>query len=377
MSVRKKRQGGKASAPSAASAKSPGKKPAATAAQPSDEHAISNELMLESSAELHQAAFKPETMSNMVRNEKRPLGPTALALRRLYANKLAMIGLAYICLLLFSAFVGIHFWKYQYDVMDGNSGLLKPSWEHPMGTDEMGRDLLARVLKGAQVSLLVGIFASLISVTVGVVYGGIAGYLGGGVGRFMMRVIDIIYAIPLLLIVIMMILVMEPDANAKAKALAEGSIAERGEPFIDPRMMVIFLAMGITYWLPMARVVRAKVLQLRDMEFALAARATGVGHARLLFRHLLPNSLGPIIVMVTLNIPEAIFAEAFLSYIGLGVTAPLASWGTLASDGTAFVRTQNVYLLLFPAAAISSTMLAFNFLGDGLRDAFDPQQRNT
>jgi len=181
----------------------------------------------------------------------------------------------------------------------------------------------------------------------------------------MMRGVDILYGIPFLLFVIIFIIVFEGDVTGDTISI-----------FGDySRMYIIFLALGITYWLPMSRIVRARILQLKSSEFALAARALGASHTRVLFMHLLPNTVGPIVVTLTLSIPEAIFAEAFLAYIGLGISAPVASWGTLASEGTEYIR-QAPHLLLWPALAISLTMLAFNFLGDGLRDAFDPRQKD-
>jgi len=238
-----------------------------------------------------------------------------------------------------------------------------PSWRHPLGTDNLARDQLARLLQGARISLLVALAASVLSLCVGALYGGIAGYLGGYAGQVMMRGVDVLYGIPFLLFVVMLILVFEGDLTGAYGSFLGG----------NSRMIIILVALGFTYWLPMARIVRAQVLTLREREFALAARALGAGHARILLRHLLPNAAGPIIVTLTLSIPEAIFAEAFLAYIGLGIGAPAASWGTLASEGTQYINAAP-HLLLWPALAISITMLAFNFLGDGLRDAFDPRQ---
>jgi oligopeptide transport system permease protein len=185
---------------------------------------------------------------------------------------------------------------------------------------------------------------------IGVLYGGISGYFGGRIDSVMMRIVDILYGIPLLLYVILLMVVLKPGLTN------------------------VFLALGLVYWLRMARIVRAQVLGLKELEYVLAARVLGASRRRLIFGHLLPNSLGPIIITLTLSIPEAIFTEAFLSFIGLGVSAPMASWGVLASEGVVTLRSYP-FQLLSPAIAISLTMLGFNFLGDGLRDALDPRMR--
>ena len=214
----------------------------------------------------------------------------------------------------------------------------------------LGRDLATRVCYGARISLSIGIVASLINLGVGVLYGGISGYFGGRVDSVLMRIVDILYGIPLLLYVILLMVVLKPG------------------------LLNVFIALGLVYWLRMARIVRAQVLSLKELEYVTAARVLGANHTRLIFGHLLPNSLGPIIITLTLSIPEAIFIEAFLSFIGLGVSAPMASWGVLASEGVVTLRSYP-FQLLFPAVAISLTMLGFNFLGDGLRDALDPRMR--
>jgi oligopeptide transport system permease protein len=203
---------------------------------------------------------------------------------------------------------------------------------------------------GARISLSIGIVASLLNFTIGVVYGGISGYFGGRVDSVMMRIVDILYGIPLLLYVILLMVVLEPGLTN------------------------IFIALGFVYWLRMARIVRGQILSLKELEYILAARLIGASSWRIILRHLIPNSMGPIIVTMTLSIPEAIFTEAFLSFIGLGVSAPMASWGVLASEGVTSLRSYP-YQLFFPAIAISITMLSFNFLGDGLRDALDPRMR--
>ncbi len=272
------------------------------------------------------------------------------AWRRLKSNKLAMIGLYTIALIILFALLGPLLSSISYSDQDLLQTNKPPSMEHLFGTDSLGRDLFIRVLYGARISLTIGIVASLINLTIGVVYGGIAGFYGGRIDRVMMNIVDVLYGIPVLLYVILFMVILKPGLTN------------------------IFIALGVAYWLGMARIVRGQVLLLKEQEYVLAARTMGAGTGRILFRHLIPNSIGPIIITVTLAIPEAIFTEAFLSFIGLGVAAPLASWGVLASDGVTSLQSYP-FQLFFPAMAISITMLAFNFLGDGLRDALDPHMR--
>ncbi len=218
------------------------------------------------------------------------------------------------------------------------------------GTDAHGRDMFIRVLYGARISLLVALMATIVNFFVGVIYGGVSGYMGGRVDTIMMRLIDLISTIPLLLYVILLMVIIEPG------------------------LKTIILAMGLTFWVRMARIVRGQSLSIKEHEYVLAAKTIGASSRRIIMRHIIPNAMGPIIVSLTMMIPSAIFTESFLSFIGLGVSAPQASWGTLASDALGGLRTYP-YQLLFPAMAISITMLAFNFLGDGLRDALDPRLR--
>jgi len=273
------------------------------------------------------------------------------AWRRLRKSLMAMVGIVTIVVMVAAALVGPYLLPYSYTDMDLSRTNERPTADHWFGTDNLGRDLLARCLMGARISLLVGISAALMNLTIGVLYGGVSGMLGGAADTVMMRVVDIMYGIPVLLIVIMLMVVLEPGLKS------------------------IMVALGFTYWLGMARIVRGQILSLRETEYVLAARTLGAGNWRVLLRHLVPNAIGPIIVTTTLLIPGAIFTEAFLSFIGLGIKEPMASWGALAANGYQAIRSYP-WQLFFPAALISVTLLAFNFLGDGLRDALDPRLRH-
>lgn len=272
------------------------------------------------------------------------------AWRRLKQNKAAVAGLIIILLLTTMAAVGPMISGYTYDEQVLSRTNEPPTGEHWFGTEQLGRDLFTRVWWGARVSLFIGFATAFIVMVIGVTYGGISGYLGGWVDEIMMRVVEILYSVPFLLYVILLMMIMEPG------------------------LKTILIALGAVYWLPMARVVRGQVLSLKEQEFVLAARALGASPWRIIFRHLIPNAMGPILVFTTLAIPEAIFTEAWLSFLGLGVSAPFASWGSLADDGIKAVRSYP-WELFFPAFFISLTILAFNIFGDGLRDALDPRMR--
>ncbi len=300
---------------------------------------------------LNKELFEPlakEVMS--VEKQGQALGYWQDAWLRLKKNKMATIGLCIIIFLLLVAVLGPIFSSHTYDEQNLMLTNQSPSLEHWFGTDNLGRDIFIRVLYGARISLSIGIIASLLNFFIGVVYGGIAGFIGGKVDRIMMNIVDVLYSVPTLLYVILLMVVLKPG------------------------LINIFIALGIGYWLQMARIVRGQILAMKEQEFVLAAQTIGASKMRILLRHLIPNAMGAIIITMTLAIPDAIFTEAFLSFIGLGVSAPMASWGVLASEGVNNLRAYP-FQLFFPAAAISITMLAFNFLGDGLRDVLDPKMR--
>ncbi len=269
---------------------------------------------------------------------------------RLNTNKAAMFGLITLTLLLLMAILAPIFSNHTYYETQLHLKNQPPSSTYWFGTDELGRDLFTRCWWGARISLFVGISASLIDLIIGVMFGAFAGYVGGKTEEWMMRTADVLYAIPYLLVVILLMVI------------------------IGPGIFTIIIALTLTGWINMARIVRSQILQLKELDFVKAAIALGASRRRLLLCHLIPNAMGPIIVTVTLTIPSAIFAEAFLSFLGLGVQAPIASWGTMANDGLSALR-YYPWRLFFPATFISLTMLSFNLLGDGLRDAFDPRLR--
>ncbi|HEY0428476.1 MAG TPA: ABC transporter permease [Pyrinomonadaceae bacterium] len=302
------------------------------------------------------------------------------AWKRLLRNKLAVFGLAVLVIMIVAVAVGpaIIRWTtgFTADYIPTEGELIKsfpPSMQHPMGTDEAGRDLLARVLQGGRISLMVGIISTFVSLLVGVSYGAIAGYLGGKIDNLMMRIVDIIYAIPYILIVIVLLSVFGgPNTPQWIKSLSD-TFGGTGNQALS-QLFLLFFALGLVSWLTMARVVRGQILSLKNQEFVMAARATGVSTPSIIFRHLVPNALGPVIVYATLTVPSVMLTEAFLSFLGLGVQAPYASWGSLASDG---IKNIAIYpwQLIFPGVTMALTLFSLNFLGDGLRDALDPQTR--
>jgi len=313
-----------------------------------------------------EADVRPEEATEFVRG-------TSLwrdAWRRLLKNKLAVFGLVVVVIVSIASLVGPTLIKQTFgftpDYIPSHVKLARSyppftgpdgefSWLHPMGTDNLGRDQFARVLQGGQISLFVGIISTIVSLLIGVTYGAIAGYIGGRVDNVMMRFVDVLYSLPYVILVIVLLSMFR-------------SQTARGQ------LTLLFVAIGSVSWLTMARIVRGQVLSLKNQEFVMAARATGVSGTRIIFRHLIPNTLGPVIVYATLTIPQIMLTEAFLSFLGFGVQAPLSSWGSLAAEGV-----QNIgifpWQLIFPGVTMALTLFSLNFLGDGLRDALDPQMR--
>jgi oligopeptide transport system permease protein len=292
------------------------------------------------------------------------------AWRRLLRNRLAVIGIGIVVVIVLACLIGpILIEKttgHSYDFIPRDASLTKPfppfrsvggsfSWAHPMGTDNAGRDILARVLSGGQISLMVALIATVVSLVIGVSYGATAGYVGGRVDDLMMRIVDVLYSLPYVIIVIVLLALLPAKTPVG-------------------QMIELFVALGAVSWLTMARIVRGQVMSLKNQDFVLAARATGVSTPRIIFRHLIPNALGPVIVYATLTVPTVMLNEAFLSFLGLGIRPPRVSWGSLTAEGA-----QNLavypWQMIFPGLTMALMLFCLNFVGDGLRDALDPQTR--
>lgn len=292
------------------------------------------------------------------------------AWKRLKANKIAMISLWIIVIIGVMSIVVPLLSKYSYSQQIRGDEYQFPSLKHWFGTDGLGRDLFVRVFFGTRISLTIGVVVSIMILIIGSLYGAISGLLGGKVDNVMMRFVEILYSVPVLLMVILLMVVLkDPLQNMFDKSAFLKSLS-----LIGPGIISIFLALSLFYWTDMARIVRGQVLSLKEQEYVTAATALGAGRLRIILKHLIPNCLGPIIVTTTFQIPGAIFTEAFMSFIGLGVDAPMASLGSLASDALNGIYSFP-YMLLFPAGLISLIILAFNLFGDGLRDALDPRMK--
>jgi len=245
-----------------------------------------------------------------------------------------------------------------------------------MGTDIAGRDILARVLSGGQISLMVALVSTLVSLVIGVSYGAVAGYLGGRIDDVMMRIVDVLYSLPYVIIVIVLLALLPAEVWVTWLGLLFQYLGLGVHPMDASTVQLaeLFFALGAVSWLTMARIVRGQVMSLKHQEFVLAARATGVSTPKIIFRHIVPNALGPVIVYTTLTIPTVMLSEAFLSFLGLGVRPPRVSWGSLAAEGAQSLAIYP-WQLIFPGVTMALMLFSLNFLGDGLRDALDPQMR--
>lgn len=297
-------------------------------------------------------SFQPLTVLSHEGDEVKRPQRTYLSdvIRRFKQNKLALLGIVVIVILAILSIFGPKISGYDYFTNDLLNNNQAPSGDHWFGTDSLGRDIFSRTWYGARISLFIGIAAAFIDLVIGVIWGATAGFFGGKVDEYLMRIADILYGIPYLLVVILLMIV-----------LPQG-------------LLTMIIAMSLTGWINMARIVRGQVLQLKLSEFVLAAQTLGSSNVKIMLRHLIPNTMGPILVTLTLTIPTAIFTEAFLSYLGLGVPAPLASWGTMSSEGLPAL-VYYPWILFFPAFFICLVMMAFNVVGDGLSDALDPKEK--
>lgn len=339
-----------------------------------------NPLTLQIDPALFEAASEEEKAQQVTMRESVSFMKDAM--RRLRKNHIAMISLVVIIVIALIAFLVPNFYPYTYTKQDVTAQNLAPFqysakeqakldrgdsvFPHIMGTDALGRDYAIRVIYGTRISLLVGIFSALIVIVIGIVYGSISGYFGGKVDMIMMRIVDIIYSLPDVLIVILLSVAIKDWVSASKSDLVSR---------LGAGMVSIFIVFGLLYWVSMARQVRGQILSIKEQEYVLASKAIGASPARIIRRHMIPNCVSVIIIIAAMQIPSAIFTESFLSFLGLGVSVPMPSLGSLASDARTGLRSYP-YQLLFPALAIFLIVLAFNLLGSGLRDAFDPKLRS-
>jgi oligopeptide transport system permease protein len=316
---------------------------------------------------MNDTSTRPDAPDTVEKGESLWVG----AWYRLRKNKMALAGGVFILLLAGLSFIGPFFLEGDYytnTVLEDK--LTAPGGEYTLGSDHLGRDQLGRIIKGGQISLLVGLVATFVSLTIGIGYGTISGYFGGKIDSVMMRLVDILYSLPFVIFVILLMVF----AKDLGDSIDEWFRARGSEFSISGQwnMLLLFVAIGAVEWLTMARIVRGQVMSLRQQEFIEACISLGLPTHRILFRHMVPNILGPVIVYTTLTIPAVMLLEAFLSFLGLGVQPPTPSWGLLIKDGADRMR-EAWWMLVFPGALFAITLFSFNFVGDGLRDALDPK----
>lgn len=339
-----------------------------------------NPLSLQLDPSLFERASEEEKAQQVITRES--VSFMRDAMRRLRRNKIAMTCVAILVLITLIAFIVPSIYPYSYSKQDVTAKYLGPMeyskkelakiaqgefvFPHLMGTDSLGRDYASRVIYGTRISLLVGIVSAFIVVVIGIIYGAISGYFGGKVDLIMMRIVDIIYSLPDVLIVILLSVAIKDIISTSKNAL----IVRMGAGMVS-----IFIVFGLLYWVGMARQVRGQILSIKEQEYVLASRSIGASPARIIRKHMIPNCVSVIIITAAMQIPSAIFTESFLSFLGLGVSMPMPSLGSLASDARSGLVSYP-YLLIFPALSIFLIVLSFNLLGNGLRDAFDPKLRS-
>ncbi len=294
--------------------------------------------------------------------------PNQRAWMRFRRNSPAVISLCFLTGLILLVLLWPVFASYSWGAIS-DAQFQPPSWKHWFGTDIHGRDLLTRVMFGARVSLLVGVVGAGVALVIGVAWGAVSGYVGGRLDSVMMRFVDVLYSLPSIIFVIVLLTTLKESATRGLAAVLGASAAAQAP------MVLLFAGLGAVSWLTMARIVRGQVMALRNRAFVDASRSLGAGHARILWHHILPNVWGIVIVYLTLTVPSVILYESFLSYLGLGIQPPMASWGSLVAEGAGQLNPIRIYwwLVVFPSALLVTTLLALNFVGDGFRDAFDPK----
>ncbi|HEX3026149.1 MAG TPA: ABC transporter permease [Clostridia bacterium] len=318
-----------------------------------------------------ESLFVPASLEERrsTRRKKSIARSRRLILQEFLRSRAVTVSIGFLLLLALLAIIVPALSPYSYDRQIRGAELIAPfhSLSHPLGTDALGRDEMVRLLFGTRISLAIGVTVSLLSVAIGVVYGAVSGYFGGWADSLMMRAVEIISSIPALLVIILLYVAISEPLKSFLSHHPSLFFLQN----IGPALISIFITFALLFWTDTARIVRGQILKLKESDFILAARACGASHSRIIFRHLIPNSLGVILITATLNIPSAIFGEAYLSFLGLGVSPPMCSLGSLANDALAGVYTYP-HLLILPSALICLIILAFHRIGDGLRDTLDP-----